>query len=580
MAQDIKAGGAYVELMLKNKRFTQGLKSSGKQLLAFGKMAVVAGAAMAAAAVAGAAVAVRQYIKMGDQLDKMSKRTGVSVEALSELKQAATLSGGSANDLEKGFAGLSRSLFDAARGSKEANDALGAAGVSLKELQGLNPEDQMARIADGLQGIADESTRGAVAQRVFGRAGRQLLPMLREGSKGMEAMRQQARDAGLTMSTEAAEGAARLLDAFTLVGGQLKTLAFEIGGAVAPFIEVALPVVQRFGAMTIGAVRSAGEFIRSNVGGVVGYVSGAWQSLYGFLAPIFSAYATTAYDAFTAVWGVVKQAMDAIGGYIGAVWSNVMGTTGGFLSWMQETTINNLARVSFAFKNWRLLVHRSAVGATLGVVQFAAETSHFFTEVIPAHLKWFFNNWRDVFTDVMNMTKTIAGNIGTNLANLWKGIKSLFSGGGFQFEWTDLTKGFESAIKELPQVAARQAGPVEKALQAEFDRINSNLKQKWEGHQAEFKARVQANTPDNPFKFDGPGGIGRVDPAKFDGGGAFGAQDRQKQVLGAFSLAALQGGAGGPERTLKEILKEQREARKQQRAEARMMREAMNGGLT
>lgn len=545
MAQDIKAGGAYVELMLKNKKFTDGLRRSGQQLLKFGKVAVVAGAAMAAAAVAGAAVAVRQYIKMGDELDKMSKRTGVSVEALSELKQAAILSGASGEQLEKGFAGLSRSLFDAGRGSKEAEDALKAAGVTLKELQGLSPEDQMTRIAEGLKGITDESTRGAVAQRIFGRAGRQLLPMLREGAAGMDDLRKQARDAGLTMSTEAAAGAARLLDAFTLVGGQLKVMAFEVGGAVAPFIEVALPVVQRFGAMTIGAIRSAGEFVRSNLGAVVEYVSGAWKRLYDYVAPVVAAYATTIYDVFTVIWDVTKQVWGAVSGYISSVWASVTGTTGGFLKFLQENTLNVLSRVSFAFRNWRLLVNQAAVGAALGVVKFANETVHLFTEVIPAYLKWFFNNWRDVFRDIASMTLTVAKNIGKNMGALWRGIMDMFHGKGFHVDFTPLTEGFESALKELPKIAERQAGPIEQALQMAYDALGEDLKKKWEAHQVDFKSRVQANTPGNPFNFDGKGpSIARPDAAAM-GGGMAGAQERQKQVLGAFSLAALQGGAGG-----------------------------------
>ena len=37
---------------------------------------------------------------------------------------------------------------------------------------------------------------------------------------------------------------------------------------------------------------------------------------------------------------------------------------------------------------------------------------HFFVEVIPATLKWFWQNWWDIFTTMWNFTKTIAVNIG------------------------------------------------------------------------------------------------------------------------------------------------------------------------
>jgi hypothetical protein len=72
-----------------------------------------------------------------------------------------------------------------------------------------------------------------LAQKVFGRAGTELLPLLVEGEQGMAALMQQADELGLTMSTESATAAERLGDALGAAWLQLKQMGITIGEAVA-----------------------------------------------------------------------------------------------------------------------------------------------------------------------------------------------------------------------------------------------------------------------------------------------------------------------------------------------------------
>ena len=74
--------------------------------------------------------AVKSFLDTGDELDKMSKRLGISVESLSELKFAAEQSGASLDDIEKGVKKLSSSVFDANNGIKASSDAFRALGLN------------------------------------------------------------------------------------------------------------------------------------------------------------------------------------------------------------------------------------------------------------------------------------------------------------------------------------------------------------------------------------------------------------------------------------------------------------------
>ena len=89
---DIEAGKAYVTLYVKNSAFVKSLRNSEATFKAAGSNMQAVGASIMAAGVgiaAPLAAAVASFVNTGDELDKMSKRTGASVEALSELGFAA-----------------------------------------------------------------------------------------------------------------------------------------------------------------------------------------------------------------------------------------------------------------------------------------------------------------------------------------------------------------------------------------------------------------------------------------------------------------------------------------------------------
>ena len=93
--QGIKAGRAYVELGVSSK-LQAGLKRAQRRLRAFGAGVQRLGrqfTLMGAAMLASLAGAAKHFASYGDQLAKMSKRTGVSVEALSALRFAAARTG-------------------------------------------------------------------------------------------------------------------------------------------------------------------------------------------------------------------------------------------------------------------------------------------------------------------------------------------------------------------------------------------------------------------------------------------------------------------------------------------------------
>jgi hypothetical protein len=191
-----------------------------------GKFAKVGGAALAAAA-AGYVKLMKAAVQYGDAIDKASARTGIGAEALQRLQFAAELSGANIDGLEKGIKRMSSVVLDVEDGLTESVRALDRLGVSLEDVKGKTPEDQLMVFMDALAGVEDASKRSALAQDIFGKAGTSLLPMLRNGSKGFRELLGEADKVNGVLSKDLIAGAAKLKDSFGRLTLAVKALAFR-----------------------------------------------------------------------------------------------------------------------------------------------------------------------------------------------------------------------------------------------------------------------------------------------------------------------------------------------------------------
>lgn len=192
-----------------------------------------------ATAVAGGSIAalVRNFADAGDQLNKLSQKTGVAVESLSELQYAARLSDVSTEQLGDGFRKLAVNMTEAARGTGEAKDAFKALGISQRELQSLSPDAAFRRIADAFANIEDGAGKSALAVKIFGRSGTELIPLLNSGAAGLSKMGEEARRFGLVISAETAQAAEAFNDNITRLQASVQGLGFALANEVLPSLD-------------------------------------------------------------------------------------------------------------------------------------------------------------------------------------------------------------------------------------------------------------------------------------------------------------------------------------------------------
>lgn len=236
---DIEAGKAHVTLWVKDNAFTRGLSNAQKRLNKFGsgmmsigtRVAGVGAAIMGAMGAAGVA-----FASAGDKLDKMSGRTGVAADKLSALKFAAESSGTSIDAVGSTIQKMNRRIgrLTAGQGASSQIEALNELGLTIEQLDKMNPEQRFMAMADAIAGYGDQAAAAGLAQRAMGAGVDKLLPLFKGGSEGIKEMMQQARELGITMTNEDAVAAAKLTDALGKVKGTLSGVAMQIGAAVAP----------------------------------------------------------------------------------------------------------------------------------------------------------------------------------------------------------------------------------------------------------------------------------------------------------------------------------------------------------
>jgi hypothetical protein len=245
-------GDAFVNISAKDTELTKSLANAqgkvnksadamAKKLAGIGKGMAIAGAAITAAL----GMIIKKTAEAGDKFDKMSLRTGISVEALSSLAYAADISGTSIETMEKGLKGLTMSMNDMSMGMGEAKDAYEKLGVAVVDTDGnLRPTIEVFKeIATKISEIENPTLQASLAMDIFGgRAGPQLLPLLKQGEKGIDELMNKAKELGITMTTEAATAAAEFTDKMTDLRGSLAGAGRMIGDTLIPVLT---PLIEK-----------------------------------------------------------------------------------------------------------------------------------------------------------------------------------------------------------------------------------------------------------------------------------------------------------------------------------------------
>jgi hypothetical protein len=450
----IKAGRAYVEIFTDNNPLVRGLKGAqgliggwGAGLRSLGTKVLAPLSLAGITGVAGLAALGSTIGEIGGQVDDMAQRTGLTAEAVSELGHAAQMSGTDLQTVEGGLTKMQRLLAEAAGGSKSARKELAGLGLSAEQLAGMSPDEQMAAFAESISSIADPAARTNAAIGVFGKSGQKLLPMLADGASGLAAMRQEARDLGISMSGEDAAAANELGDTIDKLKASLKAAAFNIGAAFAPALTAAATWLAK------GAGQAA-RWVRDNRGLILAAIAGA-AAIAGLGVALWGVGAvlgliSAGFGALVTLGGALGAALAFLVSPVGLVIAALIGVS----VWLLRTTNIGQTALSWLGSAWGALAGdaTTAWGAIVNAVKAGDLQSAFAVGMAFLRLQWVratnfleskWLDFRELFVETWAQAQgnvaTLFVNTGATLETAW--VQTL----DFLFDaWTAFTTRFMS----------------------------------------------------------------------------------------------------------------------------------------
>lgn len=406
--------------------FTKPIEDAGKGLADFqgaAKLATGAGLAIGTGLLASA----KHAADFGEQLFTASAKTGIATEKLAGMKLAAEQSGASFDTVITGLKKMAANAFDAADGAKAQSEMFGKLGISVTDASGeLRPMNELLLdAADKFKEMKNPTEAAATAQDLFGKAGLDLLPMLKDGREGIEAYTEKAKDFGLSMTAaEAAAGESfgdtlgELTGAFS---GLFNTVGLQMIPVLSDLVEAVTP--------TITALK---DFVAEHPG-IVLAVAGFAAALTGTGGIILALGAlSAAVAAISAPILLVFGAAGAIAIAVGAIW------------WFVTTNEDAQAALSIAWEAITTTVSVAFDAMMLGLDTFSALISGDWT-TLSENLKtiWSaaFQTIKGALTAPFDSIKLAVGAFATTLGTNW----TTFTG-GIKTAWDNLWKAIDTAV--------------------------------------------------------------------------------------------------------------------------------------
>jgi len=313
--------------------------------------------------------------------------------------------------------GLSQQMEELGLSGKGASKAFNELGINVKNADGTmrSADDVMLDIATRFKGMEDGPNKVALAMKLFGKSGAELIPMLNQGGDAIDKMK-------VKMNQAFAEKADEYNDKLITLGGKVGGLARGITVALLPALDALTS------ALTVGVDLFAKlpEPLQAIIGGFAILATGATA----LAVPL--ALIAPAVTSISAAFAGLKIAA-TIAGWAGAVVPFVGTFTaamGGLLAWMTGTFLPVMAGIFSGPVGW----------IALGVAALVAGMI-FFREPITKFFGWAYEQvvgfWKTVFGFIydtqikpwVELWNTVLSKPVTDAAKGWlTGITKFFSG--------------------------------------------------------------------------------------------------------------------------------------------------------
>ena len=206
------------------------------------------------AAVAGIATLVSQTVSASKEIDNLARSSGLGAEGIQIFGRIAEESGGDMEDVADAAREMQLRLTEAANlGSGPAVDALRLLGVTLEELEGMNPAEQFALLRDRLSEVEDPARRAFLAEELLGGSSERLFEVVSRSSEAFKAQADAIRESGSVISDDGVASAVAFSESMGRLTDITKGLGVTLAEGLLPALETTFSGIE----VLVGAYRDA-----------------------------------------------------------------------------------------------------------------------------------------------------------------------------------------------------------------------------------------------------------------------------------------------------------------------------------
>ena len=348
----------------------------------------------------------------------------------------------SVKQLQQSMGTLGRSLGATTKPTTASAYAFNKLGVSFQQLKAAGPEQRMQILADAFKRLPNGIDKAALAQKLFGRAGQGLLPILNQGAKGMNEQLDAASKLVPPVAKNA-KAAKELMQSQRELHGAITGVEVVIGTALIPILTSLARVL----------------------GPIVEWFNQAMQKSHLFKDAIYVL--TAAITGLVVATKVLRPALFALGvsedaalGPIGLIVAGIAAVAAAFyLAYHHVKFFHDAvdAVVGFIKSNWKTVVTVAAavlLGPFVGALVLVVTHLHTFESVASSVV----NRVKAIFSGLVGFFGSLPGKITHAVVGLFNGlynaatdvihkIESLFSNLG-----STISSEIRNATSKIPLV--------------------------------------------------------------------------------------------------------------------------------
>jgi hypothetical protein len=159
---------------------------------------------IAAFAIEKVADFAKEIGEAAEQTVHLAETFGMTVGQVQQLGGVAKATGISLDTITRGMAALDRTMINAEHANNTAANALKAVGISAND--GRNQMDKLLAVADKFKEMDDGPKKVALAMALFGKSGKELIPILDMGREGIEKINEKTKEYGVVNEAAVAKG--------------------------------------------------------------------------------------------------------------------------------------------------------------------------------------------------------------------------------------------------------------------------------------------------------------------------------------------------------------------------------------